>query len=342
MNTIFNKFISAMLCLAMLITTLPLQGCTSRSADASSQQLSVDGFKLNTYVQITAYGNGIDRETLDNALGLCDTYEKIFSRTLDESELARLNRHETTTVSHELGELINYGLEYSRLSQGAFDISIQPLSSLWDFTAEEPSVPDSELLSECLQYVDYGSVAISANEDGTYEVTLPEGMGLDLGAIAKGYIADKIKAYLTDHGVESALINLGGNVLCVGTKPDGSSFRIGVKKPFAQDGSTIAVAATNDASVVSSGTYERCFTSDGIFYHHILDPSTGYPYDNGLTQVTIFSSDSVTGDCLSTTCFALGLEAGLELINRTDGVEAVFVTEDGTMHMSDGCGKILL
>lgn len=161
-------------------------------------------------------------------------------------------------------------------------------------------------------------------------------MGLDLGAIAKGYIADKIKEFLMEKGVKSAIINLGGNVLCIGGKPDKAPFNIGIQKPFADRKETIAVMELSDKSIVSSGIYERFFERDGNFYHHILNPKTGYPYDNSLVAVTIISDKSVDGDGLSTSCFALGLEEGMKLINSIENVHAVFITDDYKPHFSDG------
>lgn len=172
--------------------------------------------------------------------------------------------------------------------------------------------------------------------DGNLLTFAKEGMGLDLGAIAKGYIADRIKDYLLEQGVKSATINLGGNVLCVGEKPEGTPFKIGIQKPFSDRSETIAVMNISDKSVVSSGIYERYFEKDGKIYHHILNPATGYPYDNHLVSVTIISDKSVDGDGLSTSCFALGLDKGMELINSLPDVQAVFITDDYELHYSDG------
>jgi thiamine biosynthesis lipoprotein len=161
-----------------------------------------------------------------------------------------------------------------------------------------------------------------------------EGIGIDLGAIAKGYIADRVKEYLIKNGVKSALINLGGNLLCIGSKPDNIPFQIGIQKPYADRNETIATMEISDLSVVSSGVYERFFELDGKFYHHILNPKTGYPYDNGLISVTIISEKSVDGDGLSTSCFALGLDKGLQLIDRLPNTYAVFITKDYKLHYS--------
>ena len=340
MKNVFTRII----CICALISSMTaFTGCSSVAGRplALSEPLSVSGFKLNTYVEIRGYDTTSDKKLLTEALDLCDRYELIFSRTLEDSELSRLNRHEITTVSAPLGELIAYGIEYGQLSGGRFDISIGAVSSLWDFTADTPSVPDAGDITAALANVGYDRISLAKNPDGTYNVSIPDTMTLDLGAIAKGYIADRIKEYLTNNGVKSALINLGGNVLCIGSRPGNRAFNVRVRKPFADASEYVCSVSASDISVVSSGTYERCFIYDGNFYHHILNPSDGYPYNNGLTQVTIFSGDSVTGDCMSTACFTMGLENGLSLVEATDGVEAVFVSEDGTLHYSSGARQYL-
>ena len=223
------------------------------------------------------------------------------------------------------------------MSNGAFDITIGSVSRLWDFTAESPKVPDSRHIAEALTHVDYTRVSVSDNGDGTYSISKPDDVILDLGAVAKGYIADKIKDFLEENGVKRAIINLGGNVLCIGKKTNTDNFGIGVRKPFAANNEVLVALSVDDSSVVSSGNYERYFyADDGTFYHHILNPATGYSYDNDLSDVTILSNDSLTGDCLSTTCFCLGLDDGMKLIESLDGIEAVFVTNEGEIHYSSG------
>ena len=297
---------------------------------------SVNGFKLNTYVQIDSY-TSVSKNTLTEALNLCDYYENIFSRTKEDSELSKVNSNQTTSISKEMYELVSAGLEYAALSNGAFDITIGSVSRLWDFTTESPKVPDSGRISEALTHVDYTRVSVSDNGDGTYSISKPDDVILDLGAVAKGYIADKIKDFLEENGVKRAIINLGGNVLCIGKKTNTDNFGIGVRKPFAANNEVLVALSVDDSSVVSSGNYERYFyADDGTFYHHILNPATGYSYDNDLSDVTILSKDSLTGDCLSTTCFCLGLEDGMKLIESLDGIEAVFVTNEGEIHYSSG------
>lgn len=190
---------------------------------------SVNGFKLNTYVQIDSY-TSVSKNTLTEALNLCDYYENIFSRTKEDSELSKVNSNQTTDISKEMYELVSAGLEYAALSNGAFDITIGSVSRLWDFTAESPKVPDSGRISEALTHVDYTRVSVSDNGDGTYSISKPDDVILDLGAVAKGYIADKIKDFLEENGVKRAIINLGGNVLCIGKKTNTDNFGIGVRK----------------------------------------------------------------------------------------------------------------
>ena len=308
--------------------------------DSQTEPVTATAFKLNTVVTITLYDSE-DQELLDQAMELCDDYEKIFSRTLPESELYRLNagtlpqEDGAFIISDTLAELINEGLRYSELSGGSFDISIGPVSSLWDFTSGSSVIPDEDDVKDALKLVDYRQVFL----DGNRIRFGMEGMQLDLGAIAKGYIADRIKEFLVSEGVKSAILDLGGNILCIGKRPDGTPFRIGIQRPFAQRSETVSIAQIDGKSVVSSGIYERYFEKDGILYHHILNPRTGFPYENDLVSVTIISDRSADGDGLSTSCFALGLEQGMELINSLPDVYAAFITADGELHFSDGMAE---
>lgn len=301
------------------------------SSPQKSESLSVTGMYFDTVVTVEAWST--DRETLEHCMEMCETYEQMLSAHIETSEVSAINRAEgkPVTVSEETADLIELGCSYGRLSGGLFDITIAPASSLWNFhNSENPCIPDAGELSEAVSHIDYRCVQV----DGcTVTLTDPEA-AIDLGGIAKGYIADRIKEYLESEGVEHALINLGGNMLAVGGRYDGTDFQIGIQKPFAQTGTVLAAVSVSDQSIVSSGNYERYFEQNGKIYHHILDPGTGYPADTGLYQVTIISDSSAQGDALSTTCFLLGLDKGMELIQSLDGVEAVFVTSDMEIHVS--------
>ena len=329
---------------SLILCSAVLSGCSAQTksgentAADSREPISATEIKLNTVVTVTIYDSQ-DRDLLTKCMNLCDKYEKVFSRTDADSELYKLNHRKLTPaegtedtyqVSDSLAELVSEGLDYSELSKGAFDIAIEPLTSLWDFTAEDPQVPEDSLIQAALPKCDYHNISVDKDKN---EITLKtDDTAIELGAIAKGYIADRLKDYLISQNVKSAIINLGGNVLCIGGKPDNSAFKIGIQKPFADRSETIAVMDIKDKSVVSSGIYERCFEQDGTLYHHLLNPKTGYPYDNGLIAVTIISDKSVDGDALSTTCFALGLEDGMKLAESLDDVQAFFVTSDYEIH----------
>lgn len=328
-------------CLGIIFVLILIFGMFyQKRGHQESEPVSKTAFKLNTVVTVTLYDSD-DENILDEVLELCDKYENLFSRTKASSEIHQLNqgtlpqKNGAFLLSDKTSELISKGLEYGKLSGGAFDIAIEPLSSQWDFTSEEKIVPEKESLEQALPLVNYEDVSL----DGDTLQFRQEGMGLDLGAIAKGYIADEMKDFLISKGVKSAIINLGGNVLCVGSKPNGAPFAIGIQKPFANRSETVASVEISDKSVVSSGIYERFFEKDGNFYHHILNPKTGYPYDNSLVSVTIVSDKSVDGDGLSTSCFALGLEKGMELIDSLPDTYAVFITDDYKLHYSKGFEK---
>lgn len=310
----------------------------SYTGSRNSQPITVTDYKLNTYVTVTIY-DSTDTALLDECMALCDKYEMIFSRTNPESELYKLNHGMLKqsadgyhTVSDELYEVISVGKKYSEMSDDAFCIAMEPLTSLWNFTDGKHTIPADVSITTVLPLLNSDDILLRSPNQIAFA---KDGMGIDLGAIAKGYIADKIKEYLLSQNVGSALIYLGGNVLCIGEKETGA-FKIGIEKPFDVDGDPAAVVSISDTSVVTSGTYERYFEKDGEFYHHILDKNTGYPIENGLTAVTIISSSSTDADALSTTCFSLGLEKGMELLESLDDADGFFITDNGEYHYTEG------
>lgn len=333
--------------LAVLSLVFLTAGCLPVQLDSSSGKaedfIRSTDFKLNTVVTITIYDSD-EESLLTGCMALCDKYEKIFSRTRTDSELYQLNHRKISPaagtdncypVSQELAELLSIGLDYSQKSYGAFDIAIAPLTDLWNFSADSPSVPDEGAIHDALAVCGLQDVSINGQE-----ITLKSpDTEFDLGGIAKGYIADRMKEYLLSKGIKSATINLGGNVVCIGNKPDGTPFKIGVQKPFADRNETAAAMEITDRSVVSSGIYERFFEENGTFYHHILNPSTGYPYDNDLIAVTIISDRSVDGDALSTTCFALGYEKGMDYLEALPDVQGIFITDDYELHYTENFGQ---
>lgn len=318
---------------ALLLAALMIlcSGCAGNEKTVTP--VSKTGILLDTVVQITLYDTD-DTALLDRCFEMISGYESLFSRTLETSEIYRLNERQISEVSPETALLIEKGLEYSALSEGRFDITVGSVSSLWDFSSGEGTLPDADLISEALRHVGYEGVKV----DGcTVTFSDPE-TKLDLGAIAKGYIADRLKDYLTQNGVKSAIINLGGNTLCIGGKPSGDPFRVGVQYPFRESGELITVLSVKDMSIVSSGSYERYFVSDGISYHHILDPKTGYSCVTDIVGVSILCPSSVDADALSTICFILGEEKAAALIDSIEGTYAIFIRNDYSLGFSEGAG----
>lgn len=305
--------------------------CTTGCSGLARKPLSYTGVALDTVISIQIYDSH-DEDLIRTCQSMCEEYEAKFSRTIETSEVAQINAAAgaPVEVSDDTVKLIKKGIYYGEMSDGAFDITIGSVSSLWDFKAEEPAPPAPEAIAEAVKHVNFRKIMI----DGNTIKLLDPSAKLDLGAIAKGYIADRLKEYLRKEGVRHALINLGGNVLAIGGRQDGSPFQIGVQKPFDESGNYITAVALNNKSVVTSGTYQRCFVKDDILYHHILYPSSGNPCNNGLNSVTIITDSSLTADALSTTCFLLGPEEGMRLVNQLDNVDAIFINTDNEITYS--------
>ncbi len=324
-----NKFKKIITYVCIISLVLPLISCSG-----NKDKISDTGFYFDTAITITLYNS--NEKILVECFALCEKYENMFSNTIKDSEISQINGNSQsgkyTIVSNETIELIKSGLYYGDLSNGKFDITIGNLSSLWDFSSDSPVVPSDTAIKEYLSHVGYKNVVI----DGNNVLLKDSDAKLDLGGIAKGYIADKLKDFLKDNGIKKGIINLGGNVLLIGSRPDNTNYNIGLQKPFGAEDDMIGIVNTNDKSIVTSGIYERYFYENDILYHHILDTETGYPVKNSLLSVTIISDASVDGDGLSTTCFAMGLSDGMNLIENTANVEAVFVDSDYNIHLSSG------
>ncbi len=325
------------LLLIALIVGVFLSKKVTPSNDGEEISISRSGFYFDTVITVTLYGE-TDESLIDDCFKLCEQEESRLSHTVEGSEIWKINHAggKPVEVSLQTGQLIREALSYSELTGGMFDISIAAASDLWDFEDKNSDLPDANAIREAVTHVDFRKVHISessGDEEFTYTVRLDDpDMQITLGGIAKGYIADELKELLEKKGVEHALINLGGNVLAVGGKKDGSPFKVGIQYPFEKEGEIIAAADVKDSSLVTSGSYERYVESDGKVWHHILDPKTGYGIDNGLISVTICCDSSLQADALSTSVFLLGLERGTELIEKTDGVSALIITDDYELH----------
>ena len=297
----------------MMLILLLLCGCNSGETENSETR-----FLLYTVCTVTA---DCGDDIINGAFSLCEDLERTLSKNVKDSDVYRLNNTEGfVSVSPDTLKTVERALYYSELSGGKFDITIAPVSALWDF--KNQVVPDRNEIAEALKNVDYHSVEIKKSE-----ISL-NGKQIDLGGIAKGYIADKATEYLKENGVKKALINFGGNICMIG------QYNIGIKRPF--DDSVIASIEIKDKCAVTSGIYERYIEKDGKTYHHILDPKTGYGVENELAAVTVIGEKALDCDALSTVCMLLGAEDGLEIINRTADTEAVFIDRDGGITLSSG------
>lgn len=318
MKRAFLRILAGLLSLAV---PLALSGC----AGAAERDL----FALDTYIQLTAYGRGAS-----SALADCEAeirrLEALLSVTQSGSDIARVNRANgaAVTVDPETAALLSEARRLAALTDGAFDPTVYPLMQLWGF-GRSPAVPEPADIRALLPLVDAAQLSIAGNE-----IALPAGAGIDLGGIAKGYVSDRVAALLQSHGIKSAMLSLGGNVHALGSKPNGEAWRIGLRDPMDAD-AVAGVIAARDCAVITSGSYQRYFEQDGVRYHHILNPTTGYPADSGLCSVTVISTSGVEADALSTALFVMGAEDAIAFWRQHGGFAFVLITADGEILYSE-------
>lgn len=306
---------------SIVLILLMLTGCSSISENPN-ESYSVTVYAMDTVMELTVYGN---QTILNTAESLIFELDSKLSVTNAESDIYKVNHEGGGTICSEAYELLNQALELCKRTDGALDVSIYPVVEAWGFTTDEYRVPTDDELHELLRSVDHNSVDISKNG----RVELAPGMMIDLGSVAKGYTANRLVKLLSENGVKSALLNLGGNVHVLGTKPDGALWKIAVADP-AGDG-YVGVIEAADKAIVTSGEYERFFEQDGVRYHHIIDPATGHPADNGFLSVTIVGNDGVLCDALSTALFVMGSDKAAEFWKESDDFEAIFIASDEIM-----------
>lgn len=316
-----SYIVGGLVCLLMV-----LSGCTSGIEEQTSEV-----FALDTVCTQQVYG-----EKASEAIGEVNQMLWDVTNTMSMNEgsyIYEINAAapNPTQANEEVAELLQTALNIAELTNGAFDPTVGVISELWDIS-RDPHVPSADEISSALPFVDYTGVTID-----TTSVSLGRsGMMLDLGGIAKGYAADLAAEIYSEYGIQSAILNLGGNIYAYGKKTAGSDYRIGLRDPLGDEGEYAAVLRVSDTSVVTSGVYERYFESDGVTYHHIFDPYTGYPADNELVAVTVVCQSSVKADALSTAFFVMGLDDGLALADTMPDVEAVFFTRDREIYVTDG------
>lgn len=295
-------------------------------------------FFLNSILTLDIYDTGLDNAKINQEVeDRVRELENKMSTKIATSEVSKINDNagiDKVKVSDDTYTVIKEALKYGKISKGKFDITVGNLVDLWGIGTENEKVPSEEEIQKALATVDYNKVEIDDNNKTVF--LKDKGMKIDLGAIAKGYVADDIVKILEKDGVKSAIINLGGNVYVYGNK-GGKNFKIGIRNPLSPDPNDyLGIYQSQNESVVTSGVYERFFEKDGKRYHHILSTSDGYPIDNNLISTSIITKSSMDADALSTTTFALGLKEGLKLIENTKNTEAMFITADKKIYMTSG------
>lgn len=324
----FKKLFGILFSILLIITQV---GCTS------SEPVSKTDFYLNTTCTIEIRGMDESKavEIIDNAFAECGRYEGLFSRTIKNTDIYKINNAggDEITVSPETAELINQGIHLAKDTNGLFDITVGQLTDLWNFSATEPKVPADNKIKDTLPTIDYSNIHI---HDTTVSLENPN-TWLDLGAIAKGYIADRLSDYLIEQGVTSGIVNLGGNIVTIGTKEDGSKWSIGLEAPYSDRQEMIGGIQMENMTVVTSGTYERYIEEDGRKYHHILNPTTGYPVDSDIISVSILSKQGNSAMCdgYSTVCLLLGREKAEEYMKDKEGFEYCILDTDGKIYQSE-------
>ena len=321
----------------IFIALLLLTGCSQDNvATSSTTPLRRTEVLMGTTVTVSLYDHQ-DEAILDEVFETVKTLENELSLNKESTLLTELNDTSGIAphkVSSTLFDIVQKGVYYSELTHGSFDLSVGPLVKLWNIGLPEARVPSEEEIKAALPLINYEYIQL---DEETSTIFLEKtGMQLDLGGIAKGYTADVIAQLLTDKGVEHALIDLGGNIYALGTKLDGSPWKVGIQDPFENRNNTVGYISIANQSIVTSGIYERYLEADGKKYHHILDPSTGYPFDNDIAGVTIISDTSIDGDALSTSVFSKGLEEGLEFVKSLPNVDAIFITKDSRVYVTEG------
>ncbi len=328
--------------ITIIIIVIALVGCQAKPvepavAETTQPQVQVKQNKNLKSIQIMAMDTvmdisaaGVEDAVFADVAARVRQLESLLSTTDKGSEIYRLNRDSVGALSEDTETLLSRALQLCRETDGALDISIYPIVKLWGFTTGQYRVPQQTEIDDLLDAVDYSKVELA---DAL--VTLQPGMQIDLGSIAKGYTGDQIISILKSAGAKSALLNLGGNVQTIGSKPDGKKWRIGVKDPIQKD--VLGIVQVDDKVVISSGSYERYFEDEnGQTYGHIIDPATGRPADSGLISVTIVADEGIYSDALSTSLYIMGLNSAIDFWRKAQDFEAVFVTEDQVVYITPG------
>lgn len=339
------RFIKAF---SVLILIIMLVGCSNENEVNTSKTTSTttvndtipaskEFFAMDTYMEVDAYGDNGEK-AVAKAEKEVNKLDSILSTGKSTSEISKLNKNKKQVVSADTMSLIKESVKISKETNSAFNPTIYPLMELWGFTTKNYYVPKDNEIKTLLNHMDIDNVKIDERKN---EVSFKDSnMKIDLGAIAKGYTSSKIIDIFKENNIKSGMVTLGGNVQVLGKKPDGSLWKVGIQNPIGED-EYLGVLQTSDKAVITSGGYERNFTKNGKTYHHILDPSNGYPANNGLTSVTIISSDGTLADALSTSLFVMGKDKAIDFYKKSNyNFDFILYTSDNKLIISDGIEDI--
>ena len=301
---------------------------------------SRDVFAMDTYMVIKAYGTNA-KKALEESEKEIQRLESLFSVKVRDSDISKINSTSgnPVTVNASTRTAMANAIEIGDMTAGALDITVYPLVREWGFTTgdseNEPSykIPEQWLIDWHLGNVGYDKIILNGNI-----VTLPTQFEIDLGSVAKGYASDAVLQILDENKIDSALINLGGNVYALGRKPDNTKWKVGIQNPVDANKMICSLSVENQA-VITSGNYERFFEQDGKKYWHIIDPKTGYPADNGIISATVIGDSGLECDALSTALFVMGTENAIDFCKKHKEIDAVLVTKDMKIYVTDGLTK---
>lgn len=322
-----------MICILFILI---FSGCSK-----NQKVISKTALKMDTVFQLKAYGPKAN-EAIESAFARLDEIEQMASTTIDSSDISKINQaagKEYVKVHPEIIKMIETAVKYSKLSNGAFDITVEPLVKLWGIGTDNERVPTDAEIKLRLLLVGYNNISI--NEEDNSVKLLKEGMAIDLGGIAKGFAADEVVKVYKEYDIKGGIISLGGSsIYTVGEKPDGTPWNVGIKHPRKDnDQDYVGVISLSEQALSTSGDYERYFMKDGKRYHHILNPATGYPTDNGIISVTIVVDSNIPdcnmiADVFTKTVFVSGVDNGLKFIDNMQGVSCIAITSDYKIHKS--------
>lgn len=305
---------------------------TNSTTASSAQPVSQEIFAMDTYMTVTAYGDNAQKGVTD-AVAEIQRLDNLLSIGKEDSEISKLNKSGCAALSDDTAVMVTKALDLYKSTGGAFDITVLPLMELWGFTTQEYYVPTEDEIQSTLQRV--GADKLTWDES-TKTLTLGDKQEIDLGGIAKGFTSSRIMEIFKKDGVTCGMVSLGGNVHLLGTKQDGSAWRVGIQDPNNTD-DMLGVLEANDCAVITSGAYERNFEKDGVTYHHIIDPATGKPSNSGLTSVTIVSKDGTLADGLSTSLFVMGKDKAIAYWKQhADEFDTILVDKDRNVYITEG------